>query len=155
MSGNDLGGSATGAAGPACPDAHTLGTLARAEPGALKRVAEALLEDLGDVEVLASRTGLAMLPREDSVTGTLFHLGEVLVAEAHIRLGDGVEGYGAVVGRDLERAMAMAVVDAALAAGRAPRFVHDFVAGEAARHAAEDTARLAKVEATRVEMEAF
>lgn len=40
------------------------------------------------------------------------HLGEVLVAEAHLKLAD-AEGYGMVVGRDLEHAMAMVLIDAA------------------------------------------
>lgn len=143
-------------AGRALPEARTLDVLARAAPDALKRVAEEVLPALGDIEVLSSRTGLALLPREDSVTGTAFHLGEVMIAEAHIRLAEGgTEGYGAIVGRDLERAMGMAVLDAAIAAGLAPPAVFAFLAAEDARQQAEDAARLARVEATRVEMEAF
>ncbi|MCF3936626.1 phosphonate C-P lyase system protein PhnG [Acuticoccus sp. M5D2P5] len=142
-------------AGRNLSEPRKLDILARAEPDGLKSLAESLLDDLGAVDVLSSRTGLAMVPREDSVTGTLFHLGEVLIAEAHIRVAGGVEGYGAIVGRDLERAMAMAVIDAAIAADRAPETVFAFLAAEAERQAADDATRLAKVEATRVEMEAF
>lgn len=155
MSGNDSGDGPAAQTGRAFSEARKLDILARAEPAGLKQAAEALLSSLGDVEVLASRTGLALLPREDTVTGTLFHLGEVMIAEAHVRLAGGTEGYGAIVGRDLERAMAMAVVDAAIAADRAPAAVFAFLAGEAERQQAEDAARLSKVEATRVEMEAF
>jgi alpha-D-ribose 1-methylphosphonate 5-triphosphate synthase subunit PhnG len=129
-----------------------LSTLARAEPAAMKALAEAILPRLGAVEVLASRTGLVMLPMRDTVQGTDFFLGEVLVAEAHIRAG-AVEGYGMVTGRDLERAMAMAVLDAGRAQGVAE--VAAFAAREAARHMAEDAALLRRVEATRVEMETF
>lgn len=138
------------------PEERRLDVLARAEPDALKQLAETLLPAMDDLEVVSSRTGLALLPCRDSVTGTLFHLGEVLIAEAHIRLAArNVEGYGAIVGRDLERAMGMAVIDAALTAGEAPESVHTFLANEARRQAAEDEARLRKVEATRVEMESF
>ncbi len=155
MSGNDSGAAPAAQRGRALGDARKLEILARAEPAGLKKAAEALLVSLGDVEVLASRTGLALLPREDTVTGTLFHLGEVMVAEAHVRLASGTEGYGAIVGRDLERAMAMAVIDAAIADDRAPAAIFAFLAGEDDRQAAEDAARLTRVEATRVEMEAF
>ena len=132
--------------------AALLTILARADAGRLKALAEALLTDLGPVEVVQSRTGLVMLPFRDTVKGTDFFLGEVLVAEAHLRAG-GVEGYGMVTGRDLERAMAMAVADLARALGRAE--VLAFCAEEGRRQAAEDDACLRRIEATRVEMETF
>ncbi|WP_066815236.1 phosphonate C-P lyase system protein PhnG [Frigidibacter mobilis] len=127
--------------------------LARADATRLVALAERLLPDLGAVEVIQSRTGLVMLPMRDTVQGTDFHLGEVLVAEAHIRAA-GTEGYGMVVGRDLERAMAMAVVDAAASLGQTPE-IRSFLQHEAATLAAADTARLCRVEATRVDMETF
>lgn len=156
MSGATIDPADAEAAGRSLGEERMLDILARAEKAAIERVAENLLATLGEIEVISSRTGLVLLPRQDSVTGTPFHLGEVMVAEAHIRLAaDGVEGYGAIVGRDLERAMAMAVIDAAIAAGRAPGAVHAFLAAEDARQREADAERLRKVEATRVEMEAF
>lgn len=129
-----------------------LSVLARAGAAQIKASAEALLPALGAVEVIVSRTGLVMLPFRDTVQGTDFFLGEVLVAEAHLR-ARGVEGYGMVTGRDLERAMAMAVLDAARALGLPEAAA--FIAEEAARQAAEDHATLCRIEATRVEMETF
>ena len=134
--------------------AALLGTLARAEPSALKALAEEVLPELGAVEVVRSRTGLVMLPMRDTVRGTDFHLGEVLVAEAHVRAG-GAEGYGMVIGRDLERAMAVALLDAAVAAGIRAGEVRRFAGAEADRLVAEEEAVLRRVEATRVEMETF
>ncbi len=138
-------------------DGHraALETLARAEPARLKAEAEAVLPMLGDIEVLQSRTGLVMLPMRDTVQETDFLLGDVLVAEAHLRLPDGTEGYGLIVGRDLERAMAMAVLDAARAAGIAGARIDAFLAHEARAIAEADTATLRRIEATRVEMETF
>ncbi|WP_454852551.1 phosphonate C-P lyase system protein PhnG [Rhizobium binxianense] len=136
--------------------AGMLDILARADAETLKAVAEKLLDELGAAEVLASRTGLAMLPYVDTVQNTAFHLGEVLMAEAYIRLPErGVEGYGAVVGRDLEQAMAMAVVDAAAASGVQSAGIEAFLTREHRRQAQADEARLRKVEATRVRMETF
>lgn len=132
-----------------------LSILARAEPGAIKAVAERALPLLGDIEVIHSRTGLVMQPMRDTVKGTDFHLGEVLVAEAHIRAGDGTVGYGMVVGRDLEHAMAMAVLDASLTSGVSTQDLEDFIQSEQARQAKQDDEILRAVEATRVDMETF
>jgi alpha-D-ribose 1-methylphosphonate 5-triphosphate synthase subunit PhnG len=129
-----------------------LSILARADAAQIKAAAQAELPSLGPIEVVASRTGLVMLPLRDTVKGTDFFLGEVLVAEAHIRAG-GLDGYGMVTGRDLERAMAMAVLDLALGLGNTD--VLDFIAAEARLQNAEDEARLRQIEATRVEMETF
>ncbi|MDZ4085445.1 MAG: phosphonate C-P lyase system protein PhnG [Tabrizicola sp.] len=141
---------------PALPAHHarTLSVLARARPGPLKALAETLLDDLDGVEVLTNRTGLVMLPMTDPVQGTDFHLGEVLVAEAHIRTG-AAEGYGMVTGRDLEQALAMAVVDAALMQGLRAGVIATFVESEAAEQAEQDRRSLCDIAATRVDMETF
>lgn len=133
--------------------ASLLNLLARADAARLAALAEQVLPRLGAVEVIHSRTGLVMLPMRDTVQGTDFHLGEVLVAEAHIRAA-GTEGYGMVVGRDLQRAMAMAVVDAAASLGQTTDIL-DFLHHEAREHEAADDARLREIEATRVDMETF
>jgi alpha-D-ribose 1-methylphosphonate 5-triphosphate synthase subunit PhnG len=138
---------------PAFAHDRLLGILARADAARLAALAESLLPGLGEVDVIHSRTGLVMLPMRDTVQGTDFHLGEVLVAEAQIRSG-GADGYGMVIGRDLERAMAMAVVDAAAAVGHTPE-IRAFLHREAALQSATDQARLREVEATRVDMETF
>lgn len=135
--------------------AATLDILARAQPERLKQFAETLLDAMADVTVLTNRTGLVMVPMRDTVENVDFHLGEVLVSEAHIADGAGHIGYGMVTGRDLERAMAMAVVDLHLAArGEEPALTR-FLLEEKTQLAASDTLRMRQVEATRVEMETF
>ena len=139
---------------PPLDHGQLLDVLARADATRLMALAETLLPLLGAVEVVQSRTGLVMLPMRDTVKGTDFHLGEVLVAEAHLRATGG-EGYGMIVGRDLERAMAMAVVDAAIACfGQTPA-ISAYLQSEAAAQAAADTECLRAIEATRVDMETF
>ncbi|TCL08284.1 alpha-D-ribose 1-methylphosphonate 5-triphosphate synthase subunit PhnG [Shimia isoporae] len=134
-------------------DPH-LDALAKADPTKLKQFAETLIGDLGDIEVLHSRTGLVMLPMRDTAQGTVFHLGEVLVSEAHIR-ADAQEGYGLRRGHDLEASMAMALIDLAIKRGIQADICTKFC--EAARHtqSAQDDATLRRVEATRVNMETF
>ncbi|MEM8630412.1 MAG: phosphonate C-P lyase system protein PhnG [Pseudomonadota bacterium] len=129
-----------------------LDTLARADAGRLKAKAEELLPLLGEIEVIHSRTGLVMLPMRDTVEGTAFHLGEVLVSEAHIQSGD-LQGYGMRRGHDLESAMAMALLDLALLSGVAG--AEAFCEAEAAALATVDRETLRRVEATRVDMETF
>lgn len=131
-----------------------LETLARGNDADIKQFAEQLLDSIDDVDVIANRTGLVMLPMRDTVEGTAFHLGEVLVSEAHIK-ALGHEGYGMKTGRDLEAAMAIAVIDAAWQAKHQLSSINDFVAAQAATIADNDNEIMRAVEATRVNMETF
>ncbi|MEL6807904.1 MAG: phosphonate C-P lyase system protein PhnG [Pseudomonadota bacterium] len=131
-----------------------LSTLARADAARLKSFAETLIPHLGEIDVLQSRSGLVMLPMRDTAGGVAFHLGEVLMSEAHIRSG-AVDGYGMRRGHDLEAAMAMALVDVALATGVHGDACAAFCDREASRLEAEDRETLRRVEATRVNMETF
>jgi len=63
-------------------------------------------------EILAPRVGLVLATVRESARCTLFHLGEVLVSEAKVRV-EGVPGLGLIQGRDLDAAGDLAVVDAA------------------------------------------
>jgi alpha-D-ribose 1-methylphosphonate 5-triphosphate synthase subunit PhnG len=135
--------------------AAALDILARARPERLKQFAESLLDAMADVSVLANRTGLVMVPMRDTVENVDFHLGEVLVSEAHIADRAGRIGYGMVTGRDLERAMAMAVIDLHMAARGEDPATARFLTEEQAHLAAADALRMRQVEATRVEMETF
>ena len=135
--------------------ADALNLLARARPEGLKALAESLLDRLGDITVITNRTGLVMVPMRDTVENVDFHLGEVLVSEAHIADATGRTGYGMITGRDLERAMAMAVIDLALAIQPTSDPITQFLATERAHLAQLDDARMRRVEATRVEMETF
>jgi alpha-D-ribose 1-methylphosphonate 5-triphosphate synthase subunit PhnG len=125
----------------------------------VKNFVETLLERVAGVEVLTSRTGLAMLPFTDSVKGVTFYLGETLLAEAHVRVG-AQEGYAACLGRDLEQAIALAILDALLqsnepaALAEQPAILH-FVANAHHQQQQEESALLRKIEATRVELETF
>ena len=144
-----------GSGGRGSSHSEALSVLARSEPKRLKALAERLLENLGDINVIANRTGLVMVPMRDTVENVDFHLGEVLVSEAHITDAAGAVGYGMITGRDLERAMAMAVVDLAMATGIGNAEIEALLDGERSRLAAIDDDRMRRVEATRVEMETF
>jgi alpha-D-ribose 1-methylphosphonate 5-triphosphate synthase subunit PhnG len=144
-----------GGGGPGSSHSEALSVLARSEFGRLKALAEQLLEGLGEISVITNRTGLVMVPMRDTVENVDFHLGEVLVSEAHIAGAAGAVGYGMITGRDLERAMAMAVVDLAMATGSRDAGIEALLDAERSRLAAIDDDRMRRVEATRVEMETF
>ncbi|MDY7079969.1 MAG: phosphonate C-P lyase system protein PhnG [Chloroflexota bacterium] len=131
-----------------------LSVLSRAPADEVKQFADKLMPELGHVKVLHNRTGLVMLPMHDPVQGATFYLGEVLVAEAHVCLA-GAEGYAACLGRDVEHALAIALIDGANAAGLAQDKIAPFVKLQAARLEEADRHLLRQVEATRVEMETF
>ncbi len=138
-----------------------LSVLTRAPAADVKALVEALLPELGDVSVLQNRTGIVMLPATDSVQGTQFHLGEVLVAEAQVRLHTAApdnhtcEGYAACLGRDVQQALALAILDAALRARQHVAVIDAFVLKQHVALQAADAALMQQVESTRVEMETF
>lgn len=137
---------------------HPLTVLTHAPPDAVKALAEQILAEIGAVTVLKNRSGLVMLPTTDSAQGTVFHLGEVLVAEAQVRLDDhhDAQGYGMVLGRDLAFAVAVAVLDAALAAKVQVDAIRAFIAQQAQAQAQADDLLLRQVRATRIDdMETF
>ena len=131
-----------------------LSTLARADAARLKTFAESMIAALPAIDVLDNRTGLVMLPMRDTAQGTHFHLGEILMSEARITAG-GQYGYGMRQGRDLEAAMAMALVDLAVALGVSHPGCTGFLDAEATAQAEADCETLCRVEATRVDMETF
>lgn len=134
--------------------ATMLGVLARSQADALKPFAEELLMQIDDVAVVENRTGLVMLPMADTVEGTSFHLGEVLMSEAHIQ-ALGHVGYAMRQGRDLEAAMAAAVIDVAWQAGVELKRIDIFIEKQSSALAIADDDQMRAVEATRVNMETF
>jgi alpha-D-ribose 1-methylphosphonate 5-triphosphate synthase subunit PhnG len=111
--------------------------LSRSPAAAVKQFAETIIPLLGPIQVLQNRTGLAMAPMRDTGQGRAFYMGGALIAEAHVRLGK-TEGYGACLGCDLEHALAIALLDAALVAGMARNRIHTFIQEQAAAQAEAD-----------------
>ena len=131
-----------------------LSVLTRAPAAKVKKFADGLIPSLGSIEVIHNRTGLVMLPMNEPVKGTTFYLGEVLMAEARVRTGN-AEGYAACLGRDVEQALALALIDAANASGLAQKKIAKFLATQSALLDQADDQLLKQVESTRVEMETF
>lgn len=81
---------------------------------------EALAQAIKDVYPAAILRGpvktLVMMPLAEPVRGTPFYLGELFVAETMVELA-GAKGFGICMGGDLERSVALAILDAAYNAG--------------------------------------
>ncbi len=136
--------------------AEILSILNNSNSEAIKTFTDGLLElpEFQDLAVLENRTGLAMLPAVDSAQGTTFHLSEVLLSVARVKLRKS-EGYNAVLGRDLEQALAIAILDAALAEEIQTKQILEFVEAQKLLLDSSDNFLLAQVESTRVQMETF
>ncbi len=136
---------------------QALAILTQAAAQEVKALAEELLpllEQHAPLEVTQNRTGLVMLPYRDTVHGTLFHLGEVLIAEAQVRQNN-LLGYGMVLGRDLEQALAVALLDLAFQAGIGLERLNRFLEAAQSEQTHVHNQLFAKVDATRVQMETF
>lgn len=131
-----------------------LSILTHAPSHTVKLFVDDLIPQLGEVIVQQNRTGLVMVPATDSVDGTIFHLGEVLIAEAFVTV-DGHHGYAACMGRDLEQALALAILDATQRGHLLTERVSAFVAEQAHLLAEQEQRLLRQVESTRVNMETF
>lgn len=124
----------------------------------IKPFVDTLLDKIEAVDVILNRTGLVMVPFQETVKGEHFNIGEVLVAESQVTIqAAGVisTGYGMVMGRDLEQSLAVAILDAALQADFETEEILSFVTTQQQAQAAADDLLLRQVEATRVEMETF
>ncbi|MDR3588393.1 MAG: phosphonate C-P lyase system protein PhnG [Negativicutes bacterium] len=114
------------------------------------RLAEEIAKN-HDVQVLrAPETCTMMLQAIDSVGQTPFYLGEVLMTEAAVAIG-GRTGYGFALEDEPERAVCIAVIDAALSAGVAESdYIRKIIAAEAGRIMARRSQENGLVAATRV-----
>lgn len=90
--------------------------LSKANEGLLVQMGDEI-SNTGDVTVIKEpTTGLFMMRALDPVTGDAFNLGEVLVTEAQVKVFDNI-GHAIVMGRSPEKALAAAVIDAAIEGG--------------------------------------
>jgi alpha-D-ribose 1-methylphosphonate 5-triphosphate synthase subunit PhnG len=131
------------------------GALAVADRGDVIALAGRILDATDEVEALSVPGPATMLVEvTESVRHQPFHLCEVVVSEASVAVR-GHRGDGLVLGSDTERAVAVAVCDAAAAAGLFAADVERLVADTVAARARERRCRAATVAATRIDLEAL
>lgn len=126
------------------------------EPYAM-RLAEGVTDgSLGDVQIITPPTvGMVMARARDGAKGEVFNLGEVLVTEARVSIA-GHEGWGMVMGGSLDRALAVAIVDAALEAGHSNQAaVENQLLDFAAQAQAEALSEWVRVAPTKVDFDTF
>jgi len=132
------------------PEENLKARLSRIIPAAEPAEIARLLDQLWSAGVsqvqCAPRSGLVMHSIQDAF-GVDFHLGEVLVTEARVTCSD-CAGCGLTLGDEPERALLLAVTEAAAACGRKALLdpLEAFAAGLEARMA-DQCARLSKVAA--------
>lgn len=90
--------------------------LAQAPESLLVEWADRILAEAAPFKILQPPTiGLLLVQARDPVGGQVFFLGDVLVTEARVEL-EGQPGYGLIHGREKAKALAVAVLDAAVVA---------------------------------------
>jgi alpha-D-ribose 1-methylphosphonate 5-triphosphate synthase subunit PhnG len=103
--------------------------------------------------VVEPTIGMVMARAVDGAQGETFNLGEVLVTECQVRIGD-QEGWSMLMGSRPRAALAAATIDAAVAAGRAPVVEIDHLLSRfIAIQDADIAAQRAELAATRVQFE--
>ncbi|MDG4650154.1 phosphonate C-P lyase system protein PhnG [Roseibacterium sp. SDUM158017] len=131
-----------------------LSTLAKAQDDVLRALWEGWLEEraVPAHEVLRSpEIGTVMVRGRAGATGAPFNLGEMTVARASVRLGNGTVGHGHVQGRSKDAALIAALVDALSEAGEADALDAAILAPLRRAAEARRTDRAEKAAATRVE----
>lgn len=96
------------------------------DPSVARGLAELIERSVEVREVAPPRQGLVMCQVRETARNSRFYLGEALMTECRVRIGD-VEGLGVVLGARPELARDLAVIDAALSQGAAAPAVADEV----------------------------
>ena len=76
------------------------------------RLAQQIMDSYDVIEVEAPDHGLVMTKMRETARRSLFYLGEVLVTESKVQIGESV-GLGIIAGDDRRAARELAVIDAA------------------------------------------
>jgi alpha-D-ribose 1-methylphosphonate 5-triphosphate synthase subunit PhnG len=131
--------------------------LAAADPARVAAIA-ADIQARAEIELVApSREGAMLLQLRDSVAGAAFHLGEIPVASAEVRLVEGervAHGGAVLLSDDRARVVQLAILDAALAADWPDADeIGALIADGLARRFETERARAHILDATRVDFQ--
>jgi len=99
--------------------------------------------------------GMIMMRFVDTAKNQVFNLGEVLITEAEVRIGDN-RGYAMMMGMELEATLASAILDAAVESGHplSSRII-DLLMTEEKRLKNELQKMRSKINTTKVDFEAM
>ncbi len=86
--------------------------LVESDPSLATDLAAIVERELAVADVVEPHQGLVMCDVRETARSSRFYLGEALMTECRVRIGD-VEGLGVVLGGDARLARALAVIDAA------------------------------------------
>ena len=92
------------------------GILSKADRGIVASLSADIQQSHQPVIIKEPGKTLTMIKLREPVKQSLFYLGEVIVSEAAVEIG-GVKGFAVVMGDDLEKALDMAIIDAAVNCG--------------------------------------
>ena len=129
---------------------RALDVLAAAPAKALAESWAAFGDQPAHQRIRGPETGLVMVRGRAGGGGAPFNLGEATVSRASVRIVTGEVGHGYCLGRDLDKAEAIAVIDA-LRQREATRIDAEIIAPLEVLGAEHDDVRAAETAATRVD----
>lgn len=129
--------------------------MARANKIQICEMANKILKDTNVDVVKKPIGGMIMMRFVDTAKNQAFNLGEVLITEAEVRIGDN-RGYAMMMGMELEATLAGAILDAAVESGHllSSRII-DLLRTEEERFKNELQEMRLKVNTTKVDFEAM
>lgn len=113
-----------------------------------------LIPQIPQITVLDQSCGLVMIPSRDTITDCDFFLGEALVTRAKVEL-ENHQGFGMCLGRDFEKAIAIAIIDACIQERLLVETINTFLLNLSITLQNEKDEERKLVESTRVQMETF
>lgn len=128
-----------------------MGLLARAGAADLARVWAGLGIDAGHILLRAPEIGGVMVRGRTGAVGAAFNLGEMTVTRCSVKLDCGTVGHAYVQGRDKDKALQAAQIDALMQTDYAARVEAAVLQPLREQARAVVTTRAAKAAATRVE----
>lgn len=128
--------------------------LYRVDNGILTQLARSVLAAAPEIKVIKPpQVGLVMMRARETVENQPFNLGEVLVTECTVALGEAT-GWGCCLGEDPDRAYHLAVLDLALHLGVGPvDKIEATLLAEEERILQEDRTEFANIARSRVQFE--
>jgi alpha-D-ribose 1-methylphosphonate 5-triphosphate synthase subunit PhnG len=130
-----------------------LEAISLADMNGLEALADQVLETLAVDVARGPSVGLLMVRAEEPSERLQFNFAEVTVSEAEV-VAEGCRGYAVVMGRQPEKALAGAILDAALELEHdASATIESYLEGALERERGRTAALLAAVEPTRVRFE--
>ncbi|MCL4105004.1 UNVERIFIED_CONTAM: hypothetical protein GTU68_018711 [Idotea baltica] len=128
-----------------------MGLLAKAPDDVLAELSAPIVDGLDYTSLRAPEIGGVMVRGRAGAVGSAFNLGEMTVTRASVKLAEGAVGHGYVQGRNKQKALRAALIDALMQTEAAAKTEAALLAPLRAEMSKRVSERAAKAAATKVD----